>query len=495
MENAPVVFTNQGGTLGRSPNNDLVLHDPDKVISRAHAAIRYENGVFYLSDTSLAGTTIVNRNIILHQDTVQDTAQLEDGDHIMIGDYELLVSLPEQQEAFSSPPSPLQSGFIRESSPPDLHLEGESRPGDLELELLLKRSGKSPEADFFGQPNLTQPTAPHDVDYLHVPAHLESFTPPDSIPVAGANKIPDDFNPQDLLQSLDTPTGFEEPDDFPDIPPPPGDAQPGEPVLSVPIAPLPEPLRVPPVLQEQQAPLKEPVVAPPACDRVPAPEETLTTSPHPPLPPSAMGHNQVFEDLAAPFFEALGIEGKQTLQPEELIELMKVAGTLIREMTGGLMTMLRGRMELKNQFRVSRTILSPVKNNPLKFSPTTEDALKLLFIDKKPGFLQPIEAVLQGFRDIMNHEMAATAANQAALLAILKQFDPDNFSQQYSEGFVIQKKSKCWDSYCHAYPEMIQKIQDNFFGEDFVRAYEEQMQKLQALSAEDMQSLQGRHNE
>ena len=144
------------------------------------------------------------------------------------------------------------------------------------------------------------------------------------------------------------------------------------------------------------------------------------------------------------------------------------------------MAMLRGRMEMKNQFRVSRTVIKTKGNNPLKFSLTAEDALKLLFIDKKPGFMQAVEAAQQGCHDIMNHEIATTAANQAALLAVLKQFDPTNFSQQFKEGFVIQKKSKCWDMYCGAYPELVKNSQDNFYGEDFVRAYEKQIQKLQA---------------
>jgi len=101
-------------------------------------------------------------------------------------------------------------------------------------------------------------------------------------------------------------------------------------------------------------------------------------------------------------------------------------------------------------------------------------------VEKKPGFLQAVEAVQQGCRDIMNHEMAATAANQAALIAILKRFDPDNFSQQFKEGFVLQKKSKCWDMYCQAYPELIKNAQENFYGEDFAEAYEQQMKKLKA---------------
>ena len=54
------IFTSEGGTIGRAPDNDLVLPDPEKFISREHANIRFENGEYYLADTSLAGTIIVN---------------------------------------------------------------------------------------------------------------------------------------------------------------------------------------------------------------------------------------------------------------------------------------------------------------------------------------------------------------------------------------------------------------------------------------------------
>jgi type VI secretion system FHA domain protein len=183
------------------------------------------------------------------------------------------------------------------------------------------------------------------------------------------------------------------------------------------------------------------------------------------------------------------------MRPEEIVEYMQVAGTLIREITGGLMTMLRGRMEIKNQFRVSRTILRPTGNNPLKFSLTPEDALKLLLVEKKPGFLEAVEAVRQACTDIMNHELASTAANQASLLAILKQFDPHNFSHQYEEGFILQKKSKCWETYCQAYPELIKNAQENFFGEEFANAYEEQMNKLRSMNRTNQQKLRDKDDE
>ena len=90
-ERLSVSLDQQGGTLGRSPENHFVLADPQKLISRKHAVIRYENGCYYLYDTSTTGTFIYNKNVRVHQDKIQ----LDDGDTIRIGDYDLIVCLPE----------------------------------------------------------------------------------------------------------------------------------------------------------------------------------------------------------------------------------------------------------------------------------------------------------------------------------------------------------------------------------------------------------------
>jgi type VI secretion system FHA domain protein len=469
------VFPSQGGTLGRAPDNDLVLPDPEKVISRTHAVIRFENGAFYLSDTSLAGTTITNRDITLHRDSAQNTVRLENGDQLRIGDYDLTVMISEKQEPVF-PASP--AGFTPESFPSGVVAGADSGEDHDDLERLLN-SGKAPATGAYGPP------APSSTsDYLRSPAHNESFIPPRTAVSPAEEKIPVNFNLADLLNSLDEPEAVQESADFPEIPLPSGEEGGQSPVLATEPEPLPmEPVAPPPPAPAPMPPAaaaRPPVQAQSLPPAGPSPGETAAYPPPPPGQSDAAIRRQVHEELAVLFFEAAGIGAKPSLPPEEIAELLRVAGAFIREITGGLMTMLRGRMEMKNQFRVSRTIIATAGNNPLKFSLSAEDALKLLFVEKKPGFLQAVEAVQQGCRDIMNHEMAATAANQAALIAILKQFDPVNFSQQFKEGFVLQKKSKCWDMYCQAYPELIKNAQENFYGEDFAEAYEQQMKKLKA---------------
>src|SRR5215208_4922179 len=50
------VFHASGGTIGRLPDNQWAL--PDPYVSSRHALIRYQDGVFYIEDTSTNGIFI-----------------------------------------------------------------------------------------------------------------------------------------------------------------------------------------------------------------------------------------------------------------------------------------------------------------------------------------------------------------------------------------------------------------------------------------------------
>ena len=50
-------FDRLGGSLGRSPGNELVLDDPGKYISRIHARIEYRDGGSRAGAASASGST------------------------------------------------------------------------------------------------------------------------------------------------------------------------------------------------------------------------------------------------------------------------------------------------------------------------------------------------------------------------------------------------------------------------------------------------------
>ncbi|MFL5661419.1 MAG: FHA domain-containing protein, partial [Ktedonobacteraceae bacterium] len=79
-------------TIGRAPNNDIVLaQDKDKLISRYHAIVRYENGSYLLHDNGSSNGIFVNGQLL---DKTIDRP-LHDGDKVVIGDYTLTFCAPQ----------------------------------------------------------------------------------------------------------------------------------------------------------------------------------------------------------------------------------------------------------------------------------------------------------------------------------------------------------------------------------------------------------------
>jgi pSer/pThr/pTyr-binding forkhead associated (FHA) protein len=72
-------------TIGRAPNSDILL-SKDKLTSRRHATVRYENGQYLLRDERSANGTFVNGQQI--EDMTPHV--LRENDHVGIGEHELL---------------------------------------------------------------------------------------------------------------------------------------------------------------------------------------------------------------------------------------------------------------------------------------------------------------------------------------------------------------------------------------------------------------------
>ena len=90
-------FDRLGGAIGRAPGNDLVLDDPGKSISRLHARIEYRDEAFWLVDVGSNPSLVNDRPVGAGR-----SVQLEDGDRVTIGDYQLLASVESEATAFVS---------------------------------------------------------------------------------------------------------------------------------------------------------------------------------------------------------------------------------------------------------------------------------------------------------------------------------------------------------------------------------------------------------
>jgi type VI secretion system FHA domain protein len=98
-DDAVRVFREEGGTIGRSLQNDWILPDPDRYISGRHATIDYKGGIYYLIDTSSNGIYV---NGDCEPIGKGNPRRLFNGDVLRFGDFEITVSI-EHGESIAMP--------------------------------------------------------------------------------------------------------------------------------------------------------------------------------------------------------------------------------------------------------------------------------------------------------------------------------------------------------------------------------------------------------
>jgi pSer/pThr/pTyr-binding forkhead associated (FHA) protein len=99
--------------IGRAPSSDILL-SKDKLTSRRHAIIRYDNGNYVIADERSANGTFVNGQQL--EELVPRT--LKDGDHVGIGEHELIFHLSSGVEdipTISVPQEVVAETIVRES--------------------------------------------------------------------------------------------------------------------------------------------------------------------------------------------------------------------------------------------------------------------------------------------------------------------------------------------------------------------------------------------
>ncbi len=95
-------FHENGGTIGRSLQNDWILPDPDRYISGRHATIDYKGGMYYLADMSSNGVYMNGEHEPIGKGNPR---RLFDGDRMRMGDFEFEVSI-DKGESLAMPLDP-----------------------------------------------------------------------------------------------------------------------------------------------------------------------------------------------------------------------------------------------------------------------------------------------------------------------------------------------------------------------------------------------------
>lgn len=190
--------------------------------------------------------------------------------------------------------------------------------------------------------------------------------------------------------------------------------------------------------------------------------------------------------VLAAFVRGLGVPA---LQPPGGFtpEFAEQVGRMLRESVQGTMALLAARAATKREVRAEVTMIVTRNNNPLKFSPDIGFAIKQLLQPEGKGFMGPVEAMEDAYDDLKAHQMGFVAGMRAALVGILKRFEPGELEGRLTDKSFLDsvlpanRKAKLWNMYEQRYADIQREASDDFhtlFGREFLRAYEEQIERL-----------------
>ncbi|MEM5314763.1 type VI secretion system-associated FHA domain protein TagH [Paraburkholderia sp. JHI869] len=169
-------------------------------------------------------------------------------------------------------------------------------------------------------------------------------------------------------------------------------------------------------------------------------------------------------------------------------EQLHTAGQLLALFANGTVELLSSRSILKREVKADMTVLLDRENNPLKLLPDGSAALRQMFGLPFPGFMAPPGAVEDAFHDLQAHQIAMVAGMRAALNDLLQRFSPARLAERneptrYEQFLPMLRKVRLWGRYERMHHETMLAVEDDFsavFGRAFLRAYDDEVRSYHA---------------
>lgn len=449
---APATRRVAGGevSIGRGEGCDWVLADPNRHLSKHHCTIAFRSGRWMVTDQSTNGTFLDRSAEPIGRG---GTVPLRDGARLALGEYEIEVRLEERAGASgfgAQPANPFDDDPFAPPKPAPAPFENDPFGRDPFAVEPPRRPVASDPFAGLGGPGAAAPGGgmlPDDFDplsdiqggdRLSDPSWTSSGSRPDHSATAS-----DAFVPPPVVQNAI-------PDDW-DLD------------LSTPQPPAPQPSAPPPppagLRRDEGRPLPSAAPAPP-----PQAEATATAGP----------------DLLAAFLAGAGLGdlARRSQVPPE--QVMRGLGAAFRAFVEGLREVLITRASIKSEFRIEQTIIAARGNNPLKFSPSVEDALAAMLGESRGAFMDAEEAVRDSLDDIKHHEMATMTAMQAGLRAVLARLEPEALREEAEAAgglnlLPAQRRARAFELFEARFAEILRDVEnttDGTFARAFARAYE-----------------------
>jgi type VI secretion system protein ImpI len=162
-------------------------------------------------------------------------------------------------------------------------------------------------------------------------------------------------------------------------------------------------------------------------------------------------------------------------------ELAEQFGRLLKLATDNMKQLLEARQQAKRLARSpNQTTVQAVDNNPLKFAPTAEDALRIMFGSQGQSYLDAERAFAQAFNDLKRHQIKTYAAMQQAVVLLIKDVDPAAIeavsgSDHGFAGMVGSRKARLWAIYVARWQALAQRHDNGLldtFMDYFARCYD-----------------------
>ncbi|WP_395446876.1 type VI secretion system-associated FHA domain protein TagH [Aminobacter sp. UC22_36] len=474
--------------IGRSPDADWQIDDPDMFVSRAHCKITASQDGYVITDTSSSGLFLDDSASPLGSG---NSARLRHGMRLRLGDYVVSVELqPTEAQPPLPKPSPSRTSVPQPApaSRAPIGLGGD---------------------DFFSLKTDEEPQRPRPADLPNPFEHPEPGAFRAYERAGGAERNSPAFDDPFSLDPVATPVSNGHADGSQN-----GTAAFADPFGLAP-ADTPQPKPKPEPVHRQPPPSFDdgfdlpPVAPPPVADAKPRAaghDQGKQASPAPwdlpprrsdatpPPPPPSLRAREKAGPVAAPatapsdsalraaFLRGLGLDESNPSGRDPLVEMEKF-GREYRLMLEGLMQLLRKRAEEKGNARIEQTIVGSSEVNPLKFLPTVDDALATILAERSPGFLAGEPAISDAIRDLAHHHVRAWRGLQGALRHMIDRFDPVALEDELKASSSIEKllaggrSAKLWDLYKKRHREIAVSAETRFMGEigaDFRNAYEEE---------------------
>jgi len=498
-------ISKNGASIGRGRDNTWVLPDPERYMSSLHTEIVFKDGKYFAIDHSTNGTFYNDPSEEIGKD---NQVELKDGDCLIIGDYELEVSLVEEDA-----PANIENGpFVSESviSPEPVNAALAPIPDPLSSDAIPMNNAPF-SMGMSQQINNDNPLLQNEEVLDPLVALSSSEAVEDLYPMSTQG------DSENLLShSIQFPEMI--PDNWFDMPLPGLDEQ-----VEVADAAVTEMERSPQQQHQHrlrgeigvgaqvdnQVPASQPVNIPPevenpAEDIQPVKKGEAVRKPKPrsskQIPAEAAAEIKKIREAKQPEREmrkpvvsisanedliaAMGLN-IQDMSEDQINEINNVVAEFLQVSVKGLMLILKSRSTLKNEFRMSVTTIQSAENNPLKFSPTLEDAMVNMFVRSGNAYIDPVAAIKEGIESVADHQFAVFAGMRSAFNHLLERFNPEileaKFNKQKSSSLLASKKARNWELFNSLYEDIIKDRDDSFqylFGDEFVQAYEQQMQQL-----------------